>query len=314
MNIFKSPIEELPYKSTVVTVGTFDGVHKGHQDIINKVNNESSLLGALSVLVTFEPHPKLVVQHKNRPPIHLLTNRDEKVALLESMGLDVLVVSQFTPEFASTSAEEFVRETLVKKIKMRSIIIGHDHAFGRNREGNESLLKMLGSELGFQVHAVKPRKIKAGIISSTSIRRSLENGDVEIAKQYLGRAYSVSGLVVKGRMQGRKLGYPTANIFPGDLDKLVPKAGIYATTVEIDGQMFNSVTYVGARPTFKDNDFVIEVHVDQFDKDIYGEKITVFFHSYLRSDQKFTSKEELVKSIKADKQNAIKYLHNGGIN
>ena len=303
----------MPYDATVVTVGTFDGVHKGHQDIIAKVNKESRRLGAASVLSTFEPHPRLVIQRKNLPPITLLTTMDEKIHALQNLGIDCLVVSEFTREFASTPAELFVRETLVKKIKMRSIVIGHDHAFGRNREGDENLLKTLGRELDFQVHVVKPRKFDDGVISSSSIRRALQDGDIEQANKYLGRAYSVGGQVVKGREQGRKLGFPTANIHIGRESKLAPKPGIYATSVVVSGRSYKSVTYIGARPTFQGDELVVEVHIDDFDKDIYGEQITINFHSFLRNDQQFFSKEELAKSIKQDKKNALKFLDDGGI-
>lgn len=311
MNIFNSPIEKLPYESTVVTVGTFDGVHKGHQNIIEKVKSVSRELGAASVLVTFEPHPKLVVQN-SRPPIQLLTSMNEKAAVLDKLGIDALVISKFTPEFASTPAADFVCDTLVKKLNMRSIIIGHDHAFGRNREGNESLLKKLGVELDFQVHAVKPIKINDGIISSTRIRRALSEGKIELSNKLLGRAYSLCGKIVKGRKQGRKLGFPTANILPSESDKLIPKAGIYATTAQLEGTAYKSVTYIGVRPTFKGDDLVVEVHLDNLDKDIYGKELIVYFHRFLRKDKKFTSKDELVKSIKQDKINAIKFLDNGG--
>ena len=203
MIIVKSSIEELPYDATVVTVGTFDGVHIGHQDIIAKVREESRRLNAASILATFEPHPRFVLQSKDRPPIHLLTTMAEKVIILETLGLDCLVVAEFTKEFASTSPEDFVRNILVKRIKMQAIIIGHDHAFGKNREGDEKLLHRLGEELDFKVHTVKAKTINGGIISSTSIRQALMNGDINTANLYLGRPYSVSGRVAKGREQGQ---------------------------------------------------------------------------------------------------------------
>ncbi len=313
MKIYTSPIEELPYNGAVVTVGTFDGVHKGHQKIIEKVLEQSRLLGVNSVLVTFEPHPKLVVQEQGRSQIYLLTTIKEKITVLDAAGLDCLVVSEFTKTFAKTPAEEFVRDTLVGKLKMKSIIIGHDHAFGRDRQGNLQLLQRLGAELDFQVHTVMPIKSNSGIISSTRIRHLLADGNIEMANTYLGRPYSVCGKVVKGKERGRQLGYPTANVLPDEPSKLVPKVGIYATTVSVGDQIYTSVTYIGKRPTFRGEGKVIEVHVHDFDKEIYEQEITVYFHTFLLEDRRFNSKTELVKAIKKDKNNAIKYFDNGGI-
>ena len=296
----------------MVTVGTFDGIHRGHQKIIAEVLEQSKRLGVNSALLTFEPHPKLVVQQQGRSHIYLLTSIKEKIKLLESLGLDALFVSKFTKTLATTQAEDFVRETLVQKLKVKSIIIGHDHAFGKNRQGNEALLRRLGKELGFQVQTVGPIRNNGDIISSTSIRSLLMAGDIETANKYLGREYSINGKVVKGREQGRQLGYPTANIQPDEPDKLIPKVGIYATTAEINGRVLNSVTYVGVRPTFEQEEKVVEVHLHNFDDMIYGEEIAVYFKKYLRDDKKFANKEELASAIRQDKLNAITHFDNGG--
>jgi len=312
LKILKSPLKDSAFPGAVVTVGTFDGIHQGHKKIIAKVLEQSETLGVYSTLVTFEPHPKLVVQQQGRSHIYLLTSLNEKIKLLESLGLDALFIAKFTKAFAETPAEDFVREILVRKLNVKSIIIGHDHAFGKDRQGNEQLLRRLGKELGFQVHTVEPIRYDGGIISSTSIRRLLMAGDIKTANNYLGREYSISGAVVKGRGQGRKLGYPTANIQPDAPEKLIPKVGIYATTAEINGKILKSVTYVGARPTFEEQEKVIEVHLHDFNDMIYGDDITVTFNKFLRDDKKFAGKDELANAIKQDKLNAITFFDNGG--
>ena len=312
MKIFKSTIEAVPFDGTALTVGTFDGIHKGHRTIIDKLNEQAQLLGLQSLLFTFEPHPKIVMQKSGVPELKLLTTIDEKIAVLGTTGLDSLVVSSFTRSFAATSAEDFVRDTLVKKLKMKCVILGHDHAFGRNRQGNDELLKKLGRELGFQVQTVEPISNSGEHISSTRIRHALQDGRVGAAAFMLDRPYEVTGTVVEGQKQGRELGFPTANLRPDSEHKLIPKVGIYATTVRIDGQVFESVTYIGSRPTFAGRQSVVEVHVHDFENDLYGKSLTVYFYKFLREDRKFQSTGELVETIKNDKKNAITYFANGG--
>ncbi|MBN1481558.1 bifunctional riboflavin kinase/FAD synthetase [candidate division KSB1 bacterium] len=312
MKIFYSTLTPVPFAGTTLTVGTFDGIHKGHQQIINRVREQARALGIQSMLVTFEPHPKIVVQKSGIPETQLLTTIDEKIGILEQMGLDSLVILKFTPSFATLSAEHFVREKLVEKLRMKSIVIGHDHAFGRNREGDEKLLHTLGRELNFSVHTVDPVSASGDKISSTQVRRALQQGDVAGAARMLGRYYSVSGPVVAGRNQGRKLGFPTANIRPDSAHKLVPMVGIYATTVDIRGTTHESVTYIGTRPTFAGRQKVVEVHVFDFDETLYGEPIKVNFCTFLRDDRKFQSPDELIATIKKDKKKAMTYFANGG--
>jgi riboflavin kinase/FMN adenylyltransferase len=311
LKIFKST-DVIPFDGTAITVGTFDGIHHGHQIIINKVKEQAKILGVQSLLFTFEPHPKTVVFKQGVPDIRLLTTIDEKIEVLETTGLDSLYVSLFDKTFAATTAEEFVRETLVKRLKMKSIIIGHDHAFGRNRQGNDELLARLGQELGFQVHTIEQISNENERISSTRIRHALHEGQADEAARMLGRSYSVSGTVIHGLQQGRELGFPTANLRPDSPFKLIPKVGIYATRVRIDNKIHNSVTYIGVRPTFDGTHKVVEVHVMDFDGTIYGQNITVYFEKFLRDDRRFASTDELVKNIQNDKNNAITYFANGG--
>lgn len=312
MKIFKST-EAVPFDGTALTVGTFDGIHHGHQIIINKVKEQAAKLGVHSLLFTFEPHPKTVIVKKGVPDIRLLTTIDEKIEVLETTGLDSLYVSLFDKTFAAMSAEEFVRETLVKRLNMKSIIVGHDHAFGRNRQGNDELLERLGGELGFQVHTIEQiSNENENRISSTRIRHALQEGHADEAARMLGRSYSLSGTVIHGLQQGRNLGFPTANLRPTSSFKLIPKVGIYATKVRIGTKIHNSVTYIGVRPTFDGTAKVVEVHVMDFDDNIYGQNITVYFEKFLRDDRRFPSKDELVENIRNDKNNAITYFANGG--
>lgn len=312
MKIYKSTTDDIPFDGTAITVGTFDGIHQGHQIIINKVKEQAALLGVQSLLFTFEPHPKTVIVREGAPEIRLLTTIDEKIEALEKTGLDSLYVSLFDKTFAATTAEDFVRDTLVKKLNMKSIIIGHDHAFGRNRQGNDELLQQLGEELGFQVHTVEQISNHNERISSTRIRHALQDGKADEAARMLGRSYSLSGTVIHGQKQGRELGFPTANLRPDSPFKLIPKVGIYATRVRIDKTIHNSVTYIGVRPTFDGTHQVVEVHVMDFNANIYGQNITVYFEKFLRDDRKFNTTDELVKHIQHDKNNAVHFFANGG--
>ncbi len=295
-----------------MTVGTFDGIHLGHQKIIEKVRKYAHDLNVKSLLFTFEPHPKLVVA-RSGVDVKLLTSIEEKIHVLEQTGLDTLVVSNFTKSFAATSAEDFVRTILVEKLSMKTIVLGHDHAFGRDRQGNQELLQILGSELDFQVHTVEPIVSDEGNISSTRIRKLLLDGNVSIAAKILGRPYSVRGQVVKGKGVGKELGFPTANIRPDTQYKLIPQVGIYSTRLSIEGKLHNAVTYIGSRPTFNGDEKVIEVHVHNFNKDLYGKEVVVYFYDFQRPDRKFENRSDLVETIKKDKQKSMRFFDNGGV-
>lgn len=296
-----------------MTVGTFDGIHLGHRKIIDTVAQRAREQNLRSLLMTFEPHPKLVVSSNNAEEIKLLTTIEEKIQVLEQSDLDYLVVANFTQAFAATSAEKFVRHYLVEKCRMKAIVIGQDHSFGRGKEGNFQLLQKLGEELDFQVFPIEPIDVDGQVVSSTQIRRMLMEGRVDHAARLLGRPYGLQGRVVKGLGQGRLLGFPTANLRPASRYKLFPKEGIYATRVKIDDKLYGSATYVGTRPTFNGTEKVAEVHLPDFSGDLYGRDIDIFFHAFLRNDEKFNSTTELIEQINKDIRQAVQLLDHGGI-
>ncbi|NIA28880.1 MAG: bifunctional riboflavin kinase/FAD synthetase, partial [Actinobacteria bacterium] len=246
---------------------------------------------------------------KDKPQIKFLTTRDEKIDILRNLGLDRLIVLQFTSALASLSPEEFVRKILIEKLYMKHFIIGHDHAFGRNRTGNFELLFKMSKVHDFKVDAVDPLLLDGQIVSSTKIRNLLADASVTQANTFLGRQYSIRGKVVSGHGRGRDLGFPTANIQPMSENKLVPKIGIYATRVKIDKNVYGSVTYIGNRPTFNLKHKVIEVHItDDFQENLYEKEVELSFVSFIRKDARFDSTEELVYQIEADKQKSLKIL------
>lgn len=297
--------------NSVLTVGTFDGIHLGHQKIIEQLKSIAANFDALSTLVTFEPHPQLVLKKSDRPGIKILTTRQEKIDILKSIGLERLVILEFNKEFAALSPRKFVQEILLQKLDMNHFIIGHDHAFGKDRQGNIKLLHEMGNTFNFTVDAVGPVQDGSQIISSTNIRNLLLKGDVELTSCFLGRDYKISGTVVKGYGRGKDLGFPTANIQPLTKNKLIPKIGIYATKLKIENIVYNSVTYIGNRPTFDLTEKVIEVHInDGFDKEIYNKTVELSFINFIRDDARFETTRQLVDQIKADKLESIRLLSN----
>ena len=289
-----------PLKRAVITIGNFDGVHIGHQALFHEVIEKAAAIDGTSVAMTFEPHPMRVLKQNNHPP--LITLYEQKVELIERTGIDVLICVPFTLGFASLSAEQFVKDLLVQKIGMKAIVVGKDYSFGKNREGNIDLLRAYAPDLGFEVlvagwirsaRAVKDR------ISSTRIRELISDGLMEHAEKMLGRSYQIRGRVVAGRDRGGKLlGIPTANI--NLHDELCPKTGIYAVTVEMDDKKYKGVANIGFSPTFDDHEFTVEVHIFDFNANIYGRKIRVNFIKRIRDEKKFSSISELVDQIHLD--------------
>jgi len=297
-----------PFNAAVITIGNFDGVHIGHQVLFHEVVAKAAAIDGTSIAMTFEPHPMRVLKKNNHPP--LITLYEQKAELIERSGIEVLICIPFTREFASLSAEAFIKDLLVAKIGMRAIIVGEDYTFGKNREGNLKVLKSYASQMGYEVIAadwIKAGQNFPGRISSTKIRELLLAGEVEPACKMLGRHYQIRGQVVKGRDRGGKLlGIPTANI--NLQDELCPKTGIYAVTVEYDNRLYRGVANIGYSPTFNDNEFTVEVHILDFGTDIYGEKIRVNFIQRIRDEKKFASLSELTAQINQDIKTAHKIL------
>lgn len=299
--------EILKDTNSFVTIGTFDGLHAGHKRIIEKLKEKAALTGGRSVVITFDPHPRTLFQSSD--PVKLLTSLDEKIELFGKTGIDVLWVIKFTREFASLTSEEFVKTHLVDKLGVKEIIIGHDHRFGKGRDGDEAKLKEIGSKYGFSVTPVEAVEIKGQTASSSKIRKALTEGELELANAFLERNYSLSGEVVIGEKRGRTLGFPTANVGGIAHGKLIPANGVYAVKVIVESKEYNGVINIGRRPTFNTNDAIIpEVHIFNFDSDIYGKKIEVVFIERLRGEIKFSSKEELIKQINEDKNKSLKIL------
>ena len=298
-------------KSSIVTIGTFDGVHIGHQEIIKKLTNNCNNNTDESVILTFFPHPRIVLQKGKG--IKLLNTIDEKIALLEKAGLHHLIIEPFTKEFSRLTALEFARDILVENINTKKLIIGYDHRFGRNREGSFEQLQEYGAIYDFEVEEISAQDIKDITVSSTKIRKALEDGAIEIANTYLGYNYMLTGEVVTGKALGRQYNYPTININIKEDYKLIPKTGVYIVDTRINDAHFFGIMNIGKRTTINGKKKTIEVHLLDFDKNLYGEKIQVNLIKRLRDEQKFDSLDHLFAQIKKDEAIARSLLKNGKI-
>jgi len=299
-----------PFKNAVVTTGNFDGVHLGHQALFHEVIERADAIDGTSVAITFEPHPIRVLKKNGHPP--LITLLDQKTELIESTGVDVLIVIPFSMEFAAFTAREFVVDILVKRIGMQAMVVGSDYSFGRNREGNLALLQEMAGEIGFEVIVrdwIQGPDNDTDRVSSTRVRELVMAGEMARTRKHLGRYYQIRGKVATGRNRGgRLLGFPTANI--NLQDELSPKTGVYAVTVECQGEQLKGVANIGYSPTFDDHIFTVEVHILDFDQDIYGEDIRVNFIHRLRAEQKFNGIDELSEQINKDVVQAREILAN----
>lgn len=286
---------------SIVTVGTFDGVHRGHQAIIEYLNSRAENQDGPSTLVSFDPHPRSVVHGADVP---LLTTVEERAALLERLGVDRFVVIPFSEEFAQLPPEVYVEDVLVNRIGLQEITVGYDHRFGKKREGDIDLLKDLGPTHGFEVDVIPPQEVDQDVVSSRGIRDLLsEKGDAEAAAEHLGRPYELSGIVARGEGRGREIGYPTANLALEDNRRLVPKRGVYATRVQLPGgDCRGGMMNIGRRPTFDGMDVTVEVHLFDFDGDLYGERLAVQFLRRLRDERKFDSPDALAMQLSEDEQ------------
>ena len=269
-------------KTPVVTTGTFDGVHLGHQRIIQHLKEVAQKENGETVLLTFHPHPRLVLFPDQ--PLSLLNTQSEKEMLLAKAGIDHLVVQPFTKEFSQLTSIEFIRNVLVSRIGTKKLVIGYDHHFGHNREGSFEHLKEFGPVYGFTVEEISAQDVDNVNVSSTRIRHALNSGNVATANTYLGYQYFLSGKVVKGKQLGRTLGYPTANIEVEDRNKLIPADGIYAVKVGYDNDIFQGMLSIGMNPTVNGTSRTIEVNIFNFDKDVYGETLTIYFHNRIREE------------------------------
>ncbi|MEC3905958.1 bifunctional riboflavin kinase/FAD synthetase [Tamlana sp. 2201CG12-4] len=297
------------YKSaepTVVTIGTFDGVHIGHQKIIKRLINTGKQAGLKSVILTFFPHPRMVLQKDSN--IKLINTIKERHDILDQLGLDLLLIKTFTHEFSRLSAEDFVKDILVDKINAKKVIIGYDHRFGRNRNADINDLKAFGHTFGFEVEEISAQDINDVAVSSTKIRKALAGGEIHKANAYLGYNFMLCGLVAKGKGLGKQLNYPTANIDIEEDYKIIPKQGSYIVRSKINGILIYGMMNIGMNPTVNGNKQTIEVHFIDFDQDIYGEIIQIELLHRLRDEEKFESVEALKAQLAKDKQTALDYI------
>ncbi len=287
----------------VLTFGVFDGVHIAHHIVISRVVDRAKALGIEGVVVSFEPHPALPILGKS-PPV--LTTIAKKIELLESLGIDRVVMEDFSEQFSQLLPEEFARDVLVGKFHAREVIVGYDCAFGKDRAGDGWLLRELGEKYGFAVDIVEPYRLNGIVVSSTRIRAAILEGDLELARKLLGRSYSLSGPVVQGKGIGRKIGYATANLQLQE--QLLPPYGVYAVKARVEGQYFAGALNMGEQPTFGGKEFRVEVHLLDFERTLYGQSVEVFFISKIRDVKAFAGPEELADQIKRDEAVVRKML------
>ncbi len=307
MNIFRQ-LNTLPiFKNAVITIGTYDGVHIGHQKIIQRINKLAQSIDGESIIVTFHPHPRMIVNDNYR--IQLLSPLEEKFELLEEYGVDNVVVVPFTRSFSQQTPEQYVSDFLVNHFKPKKIVIGYNHRFGKNRAGDLNLLKEMGKTLDFEVEEIPKQEVDDLGVSSTKIRNALKEGRVATAKTLLGHSYFVRGIVVKGNQLGQKIGFPTANISVEDPNKLIPDNGVYAVGVKLRGKTYQGMLNIGLRPTVQQSKGkTIEVNIFNFNHNIYGEQIQIDFIQRIRSEQKFANLNALIEQLQKDKQTVLGIL------
>lgn len=304
-------LDDLPLLyEPVVTIGTFDGVHLGHQKILHRLLEICATTGGETVLVTFWPHPRMVLNPDNHQ-IKLLSSRDEKHRLLAKFGINHLISIPFSEKFAATSSEEFIQQILIEKIGTRKLIIGYDHRFGKGREGGFEYLQANQSRFGFELEEIPREDIDQIGISSTKIRHALEAGDLATASSFLGRPYELTGQVVRGNQLGRKIGFPTANLHINEPHKLIPRDGAYVVSVLYKNYEYPGMLNIGNRPTLPGAEKTVEAHLIGFSGDLYNEQLEIHFHSYLREERKFANLEELTAQLNHDKKAVVDYFLRG---
>lgn len=327
MKIYHNLSEFTKLDNAIVTIGTFDGVHFGHQKIIKQLVEKAKTVGGESVILTFFPHPRMIIDPENQD-LKMINTINEKAEILKSLGVDHLIITPFTRDFSNQLPDDYIKNTLVNNIGTKHIIIGYDHRFGKDRSGNLADLKTAGLHFGFTVEEIMEQDIHDVAVSSTKIRQALLAGDVSLAADYLGYPFSIFGRVIKGDKIGRTIGFPTANIFVEETYKLIPGDGIYAVTVEMNSDLtvtdskttsenptvnlkpltFKGMAYIGQRPTINGMTRNIEVNIFDFNREIYGQDIKMNFLKFLRHDVKFTGLEALTVQLQKDKEATLNYF------
>lgn len=308
MKIYKN-IKNFQAKNPVLTIGTFDGVHLGHIQIFNRLKEKAKEIKGESVVLTFWPHPRLVLG-KSTDNIKMINTLDEKIKLIEEQGIDHLIIIRFTKSFAKLSSCDFIKQYLHEKLNIKALIVGYDHHFGKDRDGSFEVLKSCAIQYGFSIDKVEPYIVNNEIISSTLIRKTIMEGHLEKANQYLAKKYFFSGKVVNGKKIGRNIGFPTANIKLSENYKLIPECGVYAVETEINGKKYYGMLNLGYRPILNDDksNRSIEVHIINFKGNIYNQDIRVYFHKKIRNEIKFRSLERLKQQLIKDKAVISKYF------
>ena len=304
MKVYRNIANFPRLKYLAATVGTFDGVHLGHREIIKHLIKVAKEAGGESVLITFDPHPRHVIDPMG-DEVRLLTLTEEKIYLLNKTGIDYMLIIPFDAAFAALTFDRFITEILVGKLGVNHFVVGYDHAFGKGREGNFERLKELGDILGFTCEQVYEQKANQEVVSSTRIRNFLAEGDVEHANRLLGHEFFIFGEVVTGNRLGNTIGFPTINLGRFERHKLIPAMGVYASKIDIDGVLYMGMTNIGVRPTLDASDLTIETHIFDFDQDIYGKKVVVTFTGRIRDERKFAGLDELTAQLALDKTRAL---------
>ncbi len=307
MKIYNCIADFKPVDNAIVTVGTFDGVHAGHRAIFERMKKEAELHNGETVVITFHPHPRIVLDPDNAA-LRFIKTQERKIQDIAEAGIDHLIVVTFTRQFANTSSSDFIRHLVVPKIKPVALIVGYDHHFGKDRSGSMDLLHVLGQEFGFEVDMVEALQIDGETVSSTKIRNLLQAGEIRKANRMLGSDYSITGRVVVGKSIGRNLGFPTANIEVDDHYKLIAAGGVYACRVHHNGQVYKGMSNIGFRPTVDHGDLTIEVHIFDFNQSIYDQQITIDFVDRMRDERKFESLEALKQQLTKDREMALSIL------
>ncbi|MBN1381171.1 MAG: bifunctional riboflavin kinase/FAD synthetase [Deltaproteobacteria bacterium] len=306
MHIFKQIDHILPeFKSGIVTIGNFDGIHVGHQQIMKKMVAEAHRENRKAMVMTFDPHPKMVL-HPDIQPFYLITTLEEKMSILEKLGMDGVVLFPFNREFAKITAEFFVKDMLWDKLQIKKIFIGHNYRFGNDKRGNDEYLKEFGRRLGFEVEVFDAVTVNGFVVSSTRTRDAILQGDVKEAARLLDRPYNLQGTVISGHRRGVGLGFPTANIKPDK--ELLPPRGVYAVKAEVNDQTYQGVLNIGYNPTFEDKKLSVELHILDFDEDIYGQPVNVLFIDRIRDEVKFAGPDALIAQIRQDVSRARELL------